>query len=189
MFLDQIAQLLMLSASVNDLKNIKFNALRAEKYQWACPCDISTSFPSGKVFTLQNHLSGFCSLRFPKLLIPFSLFLIFSKEKMFVGEVFLSSLFEVVLDKLVATVGTPPPDDTWHASLSEATPSGLPKEGHVACSPIRTPSGRSMRYSRASHPDDSISYLDMLFRSLTEISRSCTSFRQPATAYVPPPAE
>ena len=29
-------------------------------------------------------------------------------------------------------VGTPPPDDTWRASLSGATPSGLPKEGHVA---------------------------------------------------------
>ena len=34
--------------------------------------------------------------------------------------------------------------------------------GHVARSPIRTPSGRSTRYSWTSHPDDSISYPDML---------------------------
>ena len=37
-------------------------------------------------------------------------------------------------------------------------------KGYVVRSPIRTPSGRSTRYSRSSHPDDSISYPDMLSR-------------------------
>ena len=41
-------------------------------------------------------------------------------------------------------VGTLPPDDTWRAP------------------PIRTSSGRSTRHSQTSHPDDSISYSDML---------------------------
>ena len=39
--------------------------------------------------------------------------------------------------------------------------------GYVARSPIRTPSGRSTRHSRSSHPDDSISYPDMLSGSLS----------------------
>ena len=42
--------------------------------------------------------------------------------------------------------------------------------GHVARSPIRTPSGRSTRYWEnewTSHPDSSISYPDVLFGSLT----------------------
>ena len=48
--------------------------------------------------------------------------------------------------------------------------------GHMARSPIRTPSGRSTRHSRSSHPDDSISYLDML-----------SGWKgQPATTYVLP---
>ena len=34
--------------------------------------------------------------------------------------------------------------------------------GYAARSPIRTPSGRSTLHSRSSHPDDSISYPDML---------------------------
>ena len=34
--------------------------------------------------------------------------------------------------------------------------------GHRACIAIQTPSGRSTRHSRSSHPDDSISYPDML---------------------------
>ena len=69
-------------------------------------------------------------------------------------------------------VGTLLPDDTWRASLSGATPSGLPKEGHVARSPIRTSSRRSTRHSQTSHPDDSISYPDMLSESLTKVSKS-----------------
>ena len=73
---------------------------------------------------------------------------------------------------MVGSVGTPPPDDTWRASLSGATPFGLPKEGHVARSPIRTSSGRSTRHSWTSHPDDSISYSDMLSGSLTKVSKS-----------------
>ena len=45
--------------------------------------------------------------------------------------------------------------------------------GHVTRSPIRTPSGRSTRHSRSSHPDDSISYPDMLSRSLTKVHKPC----------------
>ena len=70
-------------------------------------------------------------------------------------------------------VGTPSPDDTWRASLSGATPSRLPKEGHVVRSPIWTSSGRSIRHSRTSHPDVSISYLDMLSGSLAKVHKPC----------------
>ena len=100
-------------------------------------------------------------------------------------------------------VGTPPPDDMWHASLSGATPSELPKvghvariairtilypdspRGHVARSSIRTPLGRSTCHSRMSRPNDNISYPDhwLKWASLA------TSFRQPATAHYLPPAE
>ena len=45
--------------------------------------------------------------------------------------------------------------------------------GHVARSPIRTPSGRSTRHSRTSLPDNSISYPDMLSGSLTKVSKPC----------------
>ena len=44
--------------------------------------------------------------------------------------------------------------------------------GHVARSPIRTPSGRSTRHSRSSHPDDGISYPDMS-GSLTKVHKPC----------------
>ena len=66
----------------------------------------------------------------------------------------------------VQGVGTPPPDDTKHASLSRATPSGFPQgEAHD---------------TREHHtPDDSISYPDMLSGSLTNVSKPC---------YVIPPA-
>ena len=70
------------------------------------------------------------------------------------------------------SVGTPSPDNTWRASLSGVTPSGLPKEGHVARSPIRISSGRSTQHSQTSHPDYSISYPDMLSGSLTKVSKS-----------------
>ncbi|RVX13832.1 hypothetical protein CK203_010221 [Vitis vinifera] len=80
----------------------------------------------------------------------------------------------------------PSPDDTWRASLSGTTPSGLPKEGHVARSPIRTSSGRNTRHSRTSYPDDSISYPDMLSGSLTKVSKSCyvipTAYHNPHSA-------
>ena len=46
----------------------------------------------------------------------------------------------------VQGVGTPPPDDTEHASLSGETSSGFPR-GHAVCSAIRTPLGRSTRHS------------------------------------------
>nr|CAN70467.1 hypothetical protein VITISV_026832 [Vitis vinifera] len=45
--------------------------------------------------------------------------------------------------------------------------------GHTVCSPIRTPLGRSTRHSRSSHPDDSISYPDMLSGSLTKVHKPC----------------
>ncbi|RVW40903.1 hypothetical protein CK203_076964 [Vitis vinifera] len=69
-------------------------------------------------------------------------------------------------------VRTPPPDDTERTSLSGATPSGSPR-GHVTRSPIRTLSGRSTRHSQSSHPDDSISYPDMLSGSLTKVHKPC----------------
>ena len=51
-------------------------------------------------------------------------------------------------------VGTPPPDDTWHAFLSGSAPSGSPQEDMWRASPIRSPSGRDTRHSQTSHPDD-----------------------------------
>ena len=47
-----------------------------------------------------------------------------------------------------------PEVDTWHTLLSGATPPRCPKEGHVARSSIRTPSGRSTRHSQTSHSGD-----------------------------------
>ena len=52
---------------------------------------------------------------------------------------------------------------------------------HVARSSIRTPSGRNTRHSWTSHPDDSISYLDML-------SGSWLKWASLPTAHVPPPS-
>ncbi|RVW23325.1 hypothetical protein CK203_100932 [Vitis vinifera] len=49
-------------------------------------------------------------------------------------------------------VGTPPPDDTWRASLSGATPSGLPKEGHPATARVLSPAERSEQVL-LHHPD------------------------------------
>ena len=51
---------------------------------------------------------------------------------------------------------------------------------HVARSPIQTLSRRSTRHSWTSHSDDSISYLDMLFGSLTKVSKPCYSPRSAA---------
>ena len=58
----------------------------------------------------------------------------------------------------VVIVGTPLPDDTWRASLSGATPSGLPQEeAHDTCKHhIRT----------IAYP-----YPDMLSESLTKVSK------------------
>ena len=55
--------------------------------------------------------------------------------------------------------------------------------GHVARSPVRTPSGRSTRHSWTSHPDDSIPYPDMLSESLTKVSKSCYSPRSTAILF------
>ena len=52
------------------------------------------------------------------------------------------------------SVGTPPPNDTWHAFLSGLAPSGFPQEDTWRVSPIWTPSGRSTRHSLTSHPND-----------------------------------
>ena len=43
--------------------------------------------------------------------------------------------------------------------------------GHAARSAIRTPTGRSTRHSRSSHPNDSISYPDMLSGSLPKVHK------------------
>ena len=51
----------------------------------------------------------------------------------------------------VQGVGTPPPDDTERASLSGALHPDSPR-GHLARSLIQTPSGRSTRHTRSSHP-------------------------------------
>ena len=97
------------------------------------------------------------------------------------------------------TVGTPPPDATWHTFSSGLAPSGSPwchvahisirissirispKEDTWHASPIRTSSGRSTRHSQTSHPDDR--YITSgrptypiqicLSRSLTKVSKSC----------------
>ena len=62
----------------------------------------------------------------------------------------------------VQGVGTPLPDDTECARLSRSTPSGFPQvEAH------------STREHHTS--DDSISYLDMLSGSLTNVSKPCYS--------------
>ena len=61
------------------------------------------------------------------------------------------------------------PSPGWHES-AQGYPDQLHPDsprGHVACFPIRTPSGRSTWNSWTSHPDDSISYPDVLSRSLT----------------------
>ncbi|RVW70355.1 hypothetical protein CK203_048714 [Vitis vinifera] len=59
-----------------------------------------------------------------------------------------------LLSAQMVTVGTPPPDDTWHAFLSGSASSGSPQEDTWHASPIRTPLGRDTRHSQTSHPDD-----------------------------------
>ena len=89
----------------------------------------------------------------------------------------------------VQGVGTPPPDDTEHAFLSGAIPSGFPQGTCAAMLSCATPSGFPKRTrtamlsglpqgeahdTREYHtPDDSISYLDMLSGSLTKVSKPC----------------
>ena len=76
----------------------------------------------------------------------------------------------------VQGVGTPPPDDTECASLSGATPSGFPKKTRGVF-PYPDSSRRSTRHSRSSHPDDSISYQDVLSGSLTKVHKPCYVIR------------
>ena len=61
----------------------------------------------------------------------------------------------------------------WCRDPSRETPSGFPKRIHAARSPIRTPLGRSTRHLRSSHPDDSISYPDVLSGWLTKVHKPC----------------
>ena len=68
-------------------------------------------------------------------------------------------------------VGTPPPNDTERASLSGATPSGFPKR---KCDVLPYPEQlhpdsprRHTTLANITHPDDSISYPDMLSESLS----------------------
>ena len=71
----------------------------------------------------------------------------------------------------------PPPDDTERASLSGATPSGFPKR---KCDALPYPEQlhpdsprRHTTLANITHPDDSISYPDMLSGSLTKVSKLC----------------
>ena len=72
----------------------------------------------------------------------------------------------------VQGVGTPPPDDTEHALLSGATPSGFPKRTRAAML-SGLPQGEAHDTHEYHTPDDSISYLDMLSGSLTKVSKPC----------------
>ena len=67
------------------------------------------------------------------------------------------------------------PSPWWHvAHISiQSNSIRIPPRGHVVRSPIWTPSMRSTRHSRISHPDDSISYPDMLSSSLTRVGTPC----------------
>ena len=69
-------------------------------------------------------------------------------------------------------VGTPPPDDTECASLSGATPSGFPKRTRDALPyPEQLHPDSPRRHAalaNITHPDDSISYPDMLSGSLSQ---------------------
>ena len=67
-----------------------------------------------------------------------------------------ASKFEITSNqtKCVIIVGTPPPDDMWHAFLFGLAPSGFLQEDTWRASPIRIPSGRGTRHSQTSHPDD-----------------------------------
>ena len=77
----------------------------------------------------------------------------------------------------VQGVGTPPPDDTKHASLSRATPSGFPKRARGALPyPEQLHPDSPRRHTtlaNITHPDDSISYPDMLSGSLTKVHKPC----------------
>ena len=77
----------------------------------------------------------------------------------------------------VQGVGTPPPDDTERASLSGATPSGFPKRTRDALPyPEQLHPDSPRRHAalaNITHPDDSISYPDMLSGSLTKVHKPC----------------
>ena len=74
----------------------------------------------------------------------------------------------------VQGVGTSPPDDTERALLSGATPSGFPKR---TCAAMLSGLPQGEAHSTREHhtPDDSISYADMLYGSLTNVSKPCYS--------------
>ena len=107
--------------------------------------------------------------------------------------------------KIAIYVGTPPsndawrtsPNDTWHAFLSGLPHLDFPTmtRGTLLLSGLS--SGRGTRHSRTLHPDDrhiasgwpTYPIRICLSGSLTKISKSCTSFQQPATTHVPPLVE
>ena len=79
----------------------------------------------------------------------------------------------------VQGVGTPPPDDTEHASLSGALHPDSPKDTWRA--PLSgLPQGEAHETLDHHTPDDSISYPDMLSKSLTKVSKPCYSPRSAA---------
>ncbi|RVW27907.1 hypothetical protein CK203_084956 [Vitis vinifera] len=95
--------------------------------------------------------------------------------------------YQLEIDREYQDVGTPPPNNTWCASLFGATPSGLPK-GHVAHSPIRTPRGGT-RHSQISYPSDALSYPGPIIQIIDCSEQALLSHpRQSATAHVLPPA-
>ena len=84
-------------------------------------------------------------------------------------------------------VGTPPPDDMWRASLSGATPSGLPQEDTWRAPLFGLPQGKA--HGTCEHHIQTVAYPypDMLSRSLTKVSKpyyviptACHSLRSAA---------
>ena len=88
----------------------------------------------------------------------------------------------------VLSVGTTPPNNTWRALLSGATPSGLPRRTRGA-PPIRTPQERHTALSDIIPRRCSI-LLGPIIRVIDCSEQALLSHPwQPATAHVPPPAE
>ena len=96
----------------------------------------------------------------------------------------------------MGTVGTPPPDNTWHTSPDDTWHTFSSGVNPIRISP-------RVHVARFSYPDYlkekhttlismtsgrlNIGYPDTLPRSLTGVSKSCTLSQQPAMAHVPPP--
>ncbi|RVX22395.1 hypothetical protein CK203_012671 [Vitis vinifera] len=89
----------------------------------------------------------------------------------------------------VESVGTSPPDDTWHAFLAGSAPFGSPQEDTWRASPIRTPSGMEhgtrkhhIRTTAISHSDDR----HILFGYSERTGMMTSHFPRSLTAATPP---